>query len=297
MSARKVLLPVCVCLLGVALSGCSLPAGILSPATSPPPTNPVVVASPTLLRVASPTPPASDTPVSSATPTITLTPSPTPTSTATPEVRVSSSAVYLSKAPKINGPWDEWTSTQYPIKDVVFGRSSWTGADDLQASYRVGWDAKYLYLAVKVLDDVYVQNAKGADLYKGDSIELLFSADPNASTSAAGLTATDFQIVISPGRPKVGENLEAHLYYPQAKAGTLTKVVIGAVSMPTGYRIEAAIPWSVLGISPAKGQEYGFAVSVSDNDNKDKNVQQTIVSNAPERDLADPTTWGLLTLK
>jgi len=43
----------------------------------------------------------------------------------------------------------------------------------LQGSYRLGWDEDYLYVAVKVLDDQYVQNASGQDIYKGDSIELL----------------------------------------------------------------------------------------------------------------------------
>jgi hypothetical protein len=67
--------------------------------------------------------------------------------------------------------------------------------------------------------------------------------------------------------------------------------------MTDGYRIEFAIPWSVFGISPVKGQLLGFAVSVSDNDNKTQDLQQTMISSAPHRVLTDPTTWGLLILK
>jgi hypothetical protein len=77
----------------------------------------------------------------------------------------------------------------------------------------------------------------------------------------------------------------------------LNNVAIGAVTMKDGYRIEFAIPWSVFGITPVKGQVFGFAVSVSDNDNKSQDVQQTLISSAPDRVLTDPTTWGLLTLK
>jgi hypothetical protein len=240
------------------------------------------------------TPLPTDTPVPTATPTNLP---PTPTSTSTQIPRVSSEAASLSTPPRIDGTWDEWTTTQYPIKNVVYGRDNWSGSSDLQASYRVGWDSHYLYVAVKVFDDVYVQNATGANLYKGDSIEVLLSTNPNADSSTLGLTAVDYQIGISPGKPGIGQNMEAYLWYPQTKAGSLSNVAIGAVPMAGGYRIEVAIPWSVFGISPVKGQMLGFAVSVSDNDNKTQDVQQTLISSAPHRVLTDPTTWGLLTLK
>jgi hypothetical protein len=261
------------------------PAGPVPTNTALPPTN---------TPLPSNTPLPTNTAIPTATPT---SPLPSPTFTSTPPARVSSEAASLSTPPSIDGPWDEWTTTQYPIKNVVFGASNWTGPSDLQASYRVGWDSKYLYLAVKVIDDVYVQNATGANLYKGDSIELLLSTSPNADSASLGLTAADYQIGISPGRPSIGQNMEAYLWYPQAKAGSLSNVAIGAVPMTGGYRIEFAIPWSVFGISPVKGQVLSFAVSVSDNDNKTQDVQQTLISSVPHRVLTDPTTWGLLTLK
>jgi hypothetical protein len=196
----------------------------------------------------------------------------------------------LPEPPRIDGSWSEWDTTQFPIPYLVFGRSDWSGEDDLRASYQVAWDADNLYLAVKVYDDRYVQNATGANLFKGDSIELLLSTKPDLSSAAVGMTANDFQIGISPGRPDVGEHLEAYLWYPQGKAGGLDKVDIGAVTMSGGYRIEAAIPWSTFGITPARGLVLGFAISVSDNDNRDKNVQQTMISIAAAA-VDDLTTW------
>jgi hypothetical protein len=62
------------------------------------------------------------------------------------------------------------------------------------------------------------------------------------------------------------------------------------------YRIEARIPWSVFGINPSNGMKLGLAVSVSDNDDTTKNVQQTMASSAPNRSLVDPTTWGEIVL-
>jgi hypothetical protein len=267
-----------------------------TPIILPSPTGPVVLEPTNTALPPTSTPLPTDTAIPTTTSTPTIAP-PTPTKTSTPITRVSSEAAFLSTPPTIDGSWGEWTTTQYPIKNVVFGAANWSGSSDLQASYRVGWDSKYLYLAVKVIDDVYVQNASGANLYKGDSIELLLSTNPNADSSSLGLTAADYQIGISPGNPSIGENMEAYLWYPQSKAGSLSNVAIGAVPMTDGYRIEFAIPWSVFGISPVKGQVLGFAVSVSDNDNQAKDVQQTLISSVPHRDLTDPTTWGLLTLK
>ena len=265
-----------------------------TPIILPSATSPVVLAPTNTALPPTNTPLPTNTPIPTATSTRLP---PSPTFTSTPPARVSSVAASLATPPKIDGPWDEWTTTQYPIKNVVFGADNWSGSSDLQASYRVGWDSTYLYLAVKVFDDIYVQNASGANLYKGDSIELLLSTSPDADSSKLGLTAADYQIGISPGRPSIGVNMEAYLWYPQSKAGSLSNVAIGAVPMTGGYRIEFAIPWSVFGITPVKGQVLGFAVSVSDNDNKTQDVQQTIVSSVPHRALTDPTTWGLVTLK
>jgi hypothetical protein len=258
------------------------------------PTNTPVPPTSTPLPTSTPVP--TNTAIPTATSTATSLP-PSPTSTSTQIARVSAEAASLSNPPKIDGTWDEWTTTQYPIKHVVFGADNWSNSSDLQASYRVGWDSTYLYLAVKVIDDTYVQNATGANLYKGDSVEVLLSTSPNADSPSLGLTAADYQVGISPGKPDIRLNMEAYLWYPQAKAGSLSNVAIGAVPMSDGYRIEFAVPWSVFGITPVKGQVFGFAVSASDNDNKNQDVQQSLVSNAPHRVLTDPTTWGLLTLK
>ena len=74
-------------------------------------------------------------------------------------------------------------------------------------------------------------------------------------------------------------------------------MVIASVRGDGVTRMEASIPWSVLGVSPSKGMTLGFAISFSDNDKESENVQQSMVSSAKNRTLIDPTTWGLLNLK
>ncbi len=59
------------------------------------------------------------------------------------------SATYLTTAPTLDGVWDEWTTTQFPINNLIFGANNWSGEDDLEGSYRIGGTI-ISFLAVKV---------------------------------------------------------------------------------------------------------------------------------------------------
>ncbi|HEX9017947.1 MAG TPA: sugar-binding protein [Anaerolineaceae bacterium] len=248
-----------------------------------------------------PTPTVTNTPAPTSTPTTrpSNTSVPQPTNTSAPVVtRKLFTAKYLATPPVIDGDWSEWKSitTEYPANYVVFGKSNWTGEDDLSSSFHIGWDKNYLYIAVKVRDDKYVQNASGADIYKGDSLEILLDTKLQTDIFYDALSPDDFQLGISPGRPDPNGTKEAYLWFPSNIAGSRSEVKIGS-RLETGiYRVEVAIPWSVFETTPANGRHFGFALSVSDNDNPHQNVQQSMVSNVPDRHLTDPTTWGELQL-
>jgi hypothetical protein len=206
-------------------------------------------------------------------------------------------APFLSSAPDIDGDWSDLpSSSERPADTVVFGKANWSGESDLAGSFRVAWDKNYLYLGVKVKDDKYVQEATGANLYKGDSIEILLDTDVKGDFYSDTLGGDDYQLGISPGKKDVGDHMEAYLWYPKGKTGVPSGVKMDAISGTGLYRVEMAIPWKVFGVTPSKGMHFGFAVSVSDND-KSGTQQQTMVSSAPHRVLTDPTTWGDLTLK
>lgn len=203
---------------------------------------------------------------------------------------------YMKTPPTFDSVWDEWEATKYPAKHVVYGANEWKNADDLEGSFRVGWDEKYLYIAVKVLDDIYAQNATGQDIYKGDSIEILLDTNLYGDLSTTSLNSDDFQIGISPGKGGIDGDTEAFLWFPSGKAGGLDDVIISSTAGEGVYRVEIGIPWKVFNITPSNGQQFGFGLSVSDNDNTSENVQQSMVSNLPNRRLTDPTTWTVLTL-
>lgn len=207
-------------------------------------------------------------------------------------------AKFLSTPPNLDGDWSEWKdlTTEYPATNVVYGRESWANEDDLAASFHIGWDNNNLYVAVKVRDDRYVQNASGENLFKGDSLELLVDTKLQDDFFYNRLSPDDFQLGIGPGRPDPSGTREAFLWLPTNVAGVRSGVQIASLLEAGQYRVEVAIPWNVLEMTPAEGRHYGFALSVSDNDDTSQSVQQTMVSNITGRSLTDPTTWGDLLL-
>jgi len=185
---------------------------------------------------------------------------------------------------------------QYPADYLVYGAGNWVDAQDLSAKVMVGWDNSYLYLGVHVIDNRYVQNVTGDHLYLGDSLEILLDTNLAADFYVASLSPDDFQLGISPGNPDPGNHPEAYLWFPTTVKGEKTKVRIASQKVDGGYDVEIAVPWTVFEIAPVAGQHFGFAVSVSDNDNRTEDVQQSMVSTVPDRHLTDPTTWGDLIL-
>ena len=238
----------------------------------------------------------------------TTAPTAVPTSTVvylspTPEVRQRGGtlmkAVYLTDAPVMDGTYAEWVDKtyKYAVPYVVWKEENWKGADDLEGAFAAAWDEDYLYISVKVTDDVFAQNKSGETLYLGDSVEILIDTKLDNDFYSTTLSSDDFQFGVSPGNPAKGISKEVYLWYPASLKGSQSKVLVSSqFEISPIYRVEIGIPWSLLEITPTTGLHIGFAVSVSDNDKVGENMQETMISTAQYRNLLDPTTWGELML-
>jgi hypothetical protein len=270
----------------------------MAPSASPVAGHPVATAIPSATKP--PAPSSTPIPVVTATSAPTIIPAITlpPTVTSAPLLRSVGKivATFLQTPPNVDGDLSQWTLHQYPVDYVVFGKDEWTDAQDLSAKVMVGWDNNNLYLGVHVIDNRYVQNSSGEDLFLGDSLEVLLDTKLAVDFYVNSLSPDDFQLGISPGSPDPGEDSEAYLWFPRSIEGARAKVKIAAKSVDGGYDVEVAIPWSVFEVTPSAGQHFGFAFSVSDNDNSTEDLQQSMVSSVPDRHLTNPTTWGDLLL-
>lgn len=227
-------------------------------------------------------------------------PSSQPVASPTPAGRPGASleAVYFASPPVLDGDWSDFTGSEYPCEVVVYGLSNWKDRNDLAGSLRVGWDLNNLYLGVKIRDENFVQNATGEELFKGDSLEILLDADLLGDFEDDDPGADDYQMGFGLGKPDVNQKTEAYLWFPLSKKGPVVgvKIVANRDVVQGITRAEVAIPWSHFGIIPRVGNRFGFAFSISDNDNSYENIQQSMVSTATMRNLVDPTSWGELLL-
>ena len=199
--------------------------------------------------------------------------------------------------PLIDGDLGEWGALENVADAVVYGAGNWSGASDLSATFSLGWDATNLYLAVSVRDDVQSQTQNGDRIFRGDSVEFLLDVDLHADRQHEKLSGDDYQIGLSPGDLTAATvAAQAYRWFPVTETGLLPAVQLAASTTFAGYAMEASVPWTALRVAPKGGDEYGFALSVSDNDLAGVATQQSMVSSAVGRVLTDPTTWGLLRL-
>ncbi len=214
-----------------------------------------------------------------------------------PSTRSDSVVTAIQFTPMMDGDWSDWPNAESPAGYVVFGLSNWKNSADLNSSFKAAYDGNYLYIAVKIVDDVYSQISTGYNLYLGDSLEVLMDTNYDGDFYTKNLSPDDYQIGISPGKKVIEGEKEAYLYYPATIRGSLSQVLIASRSIDNGYEVEAAIPWSVFNVQPYSGMHFGFAVSVSDDDNPGKAAQDSMVSSARNRRFLNPTTWGDLILQ
>jgi hypothetical protein len=205
-------------------------------------------------------------------------------------------AVSALNVPAIDGKLSDWEDPlPYFITAVVSGET------DNSARFGIRWDSGYLYLAVKVADNSYVQETSGgANLYKGDSLEILFDANLQGDYCDSLMSSDDYQLGISPGflQDPTLNGPAAYLWYPLGRKGPQNVTIAGRLTAapdPSGWIVEAKIPWALFGVAPKGGETYGFVLSVSDNDTPGTVAQKGMISTSPRRTTpTNPALWGTL---
>jgi hypothetical protein len=206
-------------------------------------------------------------------------------------------AFHINNPPTIDCNVSDLVPLNNVIDQPTFGAENWSGVSDNKADYSLAWDSNNLYLATHVTDDVHAQIALGELLFRGDSLELLLDANLQGDYNSDELSADDFQMGFTPGENKVG-GPDSYLWFPRDKSGRPNGVTVMGCQDETGngFYLETSVPWSTFGVSPIAGSTFGFTLSVSDNDVKGTEQQQSMISSVSARRLTNPTTWGTLIL-
>lgn len=196
------------------------------------------------------------------------------------------------------GDWIELTTIVYDDGCARLYPNAPAGATDLAGRVRFAYDRDFLYVAFLADDEGYVPYS-GADhrFFRGDSPQLLLDTDLAGDFENNRVNAGDLQVDLLPGQRAPGYLPRAAIWQLESlTARDFSEALVAAEQTNSGYFLEAALPWNVLGIDPRPGFRLGFAASLSDNDTPGTDMQECMISTAPGRNWQDPTTWGTLVL-
>lgn len=159
-----------------------------------------------------------------------------------------------SSAPVINGDVDAvWANAvSYACNNITRGEV--TDDNDLSGTVKMLTDNNNLYILIEVKDDIVKSNSP-TEAWQNDGVELFFDMGWNAPNSYG---ANDFQYVFCANG----------ILWKEYKHTAIAGVVYKAKNTPTGYVIEASIPWSTTTGLSAAGTLMGFDMNIIDIDLK-----------------------------
>ena len=191
--------------------------------------------------------------------------------------------------PEVDGSMERMAQLAGSIKldkaeQIYSGKHAWQGAQDLSGVAVLGYDGAYLYVAADVTDDKVDQKYFGQDIWKGDHVMLALQYPYTPSR----INKNVWCIIFSPGNFK-DIAPEPVIITPVNRDPS--SIRIAARRTDKGYKIEAAIPWKVLGKAPKKHDRLRFDLIFGDSDSSS---QDTNISASPLQSRGKPWNIGRL---
>ena len=173
-------------------------------------------------------------------------------------------------------PWNTatgWNNVNRTVLGNVYGST---------AAFKTLWDTSNLYLGVTVTDSQRT-NTGTTSLWENSTVELYLDTTNSRSVT---VTNSDFEYFF---RWNDTAAIEAQ--------GRTTGVTLHTTTIPTGYVVEASIPWSTLGLgSPGPGTVLGFDVGIDVNHNGGNCRDGQLIWNGGSDDYVDASGYAQLTL-
>ena len=173
---------------------------------------------------------------------------------------------------KLSG--DDWNDIKNELKFLPGkgkqGNSktfTFKGEKDLSAAVKCAYRPDGLYFGFNVTDDKHRQKCSGAKAFMGDHVEVLIDLQPALAVKGSPFGKKQFQILFSPGSLDGKIKAESFMSKPVRQNLSLP---IAARKTPSGYTMEAFVPWSVLELKkhPSSQMEKVIALDflISDTD-------------------------------
>ena len=212
--------------------------------------------------------------------------------------------------PRIDGSLDDWNLSLLAHEQLAIRSerqvnryprlplgSRWQGPDDLSATLFVAYDARSLYIAGRVKDDVPLHR-NNITWWLGDAIEIFLDVDLADRAPDRGAPSPydddDYQIFLMPLNPEATWGV----FKPKPGESAFTGVQVAGARRPDGWDFEAAFPWhNFPRVAPAPGTEIGFNVALDDLDVETESETETyMVWNGQLGPSETPDRFGTLVL-
>jgi len=199
-------------------------------------------------------------------------------------------AAYLSEPPVVDGDLSDWEGVVFVLvtpENGVFDAESGPAddAEDLSFSFAVANDGQYLYVAVRIIDDVLVVDSNQdpddvhARAWMDDAVEIFLDGDHSHSPNARDTAGVEFQTggeyaIVANGAVTSDQSgapgTEGDPQY-WSSAGSYGPPPAAAYAAPWdrevgGFSMEARFSFRLMGPEVGPGSRVGFTVSVHDDD-------------------------------
>ncbi len=208
----------------------------------------------------------------------------------------------LKTPPPLDGSangWENVPAVAIPATSLVQGHV--IGDSDSSGRFRLALDGRTVYVNVDIRDDHVISNIAPTDIrahWRSDSVELCF--DPGAG---AENTMGCYKLGIFPfdltGKVRAARDADAN-QGPIEESAPGTRLF--STRTPDGYRIQAAIPFSELGITLSSSRRIGFNLLIYDGDNPaarpGENINKSRLAWSPRPGVnGRPEDWGRMDLE
>jgi hypothetical protein len=163
----------------------------------------------------------------------------------------------------VDGNLDEtiWNLDKNEAVNVTEGTTS-----NNKVHFDTAWDSTNLYVAIKVMDSIVVNNGQPENLlWKDDTVEIFIDGNRNKGIN---YDASDVQIFI-----RAKDNMVYTVRNSQKI--TLDNLVTATRMIDGGYTVEMALPWRNIGVTPKSGTIIGIDVANDDCDTIDANADRS----------------------
>ncbi|HJP31607.1 MAG: sugar-binding protein [Candidatus Latescibacteria bacterium] len=226
---------------------------------------------------------------------------------------------FVSTAPVIDGDLSEWKDTPFievtPQNGVFDGEAGETESpQDFSFHFAVASDEQYLYVAVRIVDDILVldTNPDPAELHTrawmDDAVEIFIDGDHNHAPHARdslGIefkTGGEFSVVANGAVTSDQSGVPGRGNDPEAWTSAGSYGPKGAAyaapwdSTTGGFQIEARLNHRIMGEAVGPGSRIGFTISAHDDDDGgDRDVALYWKGISPSA-WKDESGWGDLIL-